>query len=167
MDGNGGCHHRVALFSGRVCGCHSSRGRGRVTWTPCLHAEGRVAASQAELSPLVRGPAGSTPSPEPFSHCPHGMAGTWPESWGRSFLSSAFQDGGGGALGQVSQLSLAALCWLVVLAFLSSPHQWKPTFLGSLVFPFGVHRPRLFWSFRWAPGSPQESVASAREAATF
>lgn len=100
-----------------------------------------MAASQTELSPLVRGPVGSTPSPEPFSYCRHGTAGTWPESWGRLFLSSAFQDGGGGALGQVSQLSLAALCWLVVLAFLSSPHQWKPTFPGSLVFPFGVHRP--------------------------
>lgn len=31
MDGNGGCHHRVALFSGRVCGCHSSRGGGVVS----------------------------------------------------------------------------------------------------------------------------------------
>lgn len=101
----------------------------------------RVAVSRAELSLSVRGPAGSTPSPERFSRCSRGKVGPWRRVAGplARFVHSPAR--GWWRLGRAPQLPLARPASAHRAHISSSSHPWTPSFPGSLASPFGVHHP--------------------------
>lgn len=82
---------------------------------------------------------------------------------------TSLSGGDGGALGSGSY-TFVATPLKVLVDFLPASPSAPPVeaFPGKASCPpLWVHRPSLSWSFHGAPGSPQESVASAGEAATF